>query len=125
MFNWCETRLSHVPLAFQCNLCISEGVENRDGEDGSEISRGEERDWRLPGLLYADDLVLCGKLEEDMKVMVGCLVEVYKRKCPKVNADKSKMMVLNGEEGLECEVCINGMRLDHLLEFEYLGFVFG
>ena len=24
----------------------------------------EEREWRLPGLLYADDFVLCGELEE-------------------------------------------------------------
>ena len=26
---------------------------------------------RLPGLLYADDLVLCGELEEDLRLMVG------------------------------------------------------
>ena len=30
----------------------------------------EGREWILPGLLYADDLVLCGELEEDLKVMV-------------------------------------------------------
>ena len=37
-------------------------------EDGSK--------WRLPGLLYADDLVLCGESEENMRVMVGRFVEV-------------------------------------------------
>ena len=31
----------------------------------------EERKWRLLGFLYADDLVLCGKSEEDLEVMVG------------------------------------------------------
>ena len=31
----------------------------------------EGREWRLPGLLYADDLVLCGELEMDLRVMVG------------------------------------------------------
>ena len=31
----------------------------------------EVREWGLPDLLYADELVLCGKLEEDLKVMVG------------------------------------------------------
>ena len=36
----------------------------------------EGRESRLPGLLYADDLVFCGKFEEDLKVMVGCFVEV-------------------------------------------------
>ena len=30
----------------------------------------EGKEWRLHGLLYADDLVLCGELEEDLKVMV-------------------------------------------------------
>ena len=32
--------------------------------------------WRLPGSLYADDLVLCGELEEDQRVMLGWFAEV-------------------------------------------------
>ena len=32
-------------------------------------------------------------------------------------------MVLGGEEGLECEVCVNGIYLEHVLEFKYLGCV--
>ena len=68
------------------------------------MERREE--WKLPGLLYVDDLVLCTELEEDLRVMVGCFVEVCRRRVLKVNAGKSKVMVLGGEEGLECEVCI-------------------
>ena len=34
------------------------------------------------------------------------------------------MMVLVGEEGLECEVCVDGIRLEHISEFKYLGCVF-
>ena len=41
--------------------------ENGDRENGSKISVGGE--WKEPGLLYAEDLVLCGKLEHDLKVM--------------------------------------------------------
>ena len=41
----------------------------------------------------------------------------------KVKAGKNKVMVLTGGEGLECEVCLNGMRLEHVQEFKYLGFV--
>ena len=26
----------------------------------------EDREWRLPGLLYTDNLVLCGELKEDL-----------------------------------------------------------
>ena len=30
-------------------------------------------------------------------------------------------MVLNGEEGLECEVHVDGIHLEHVSEFKYLG----
>ena len=33
------------------------------------------------------------------------------------------MMVLNGEEGLECEAHVDGIRLEHVLEFKYSGSV--
>ena len=67
----------------------------------------EGREWRLPGLLYIDDLVLCGESEEDLRTMVGHFVEVCRRRGLKVNAGKSKDMVLGGKEGLECEICID------------------
>ena len=75
------------------------------------------REWRLPGLLYAYDLVLCGDSEEDLRVMVGRFAEVCRRRRLKVNAGKSKVMVLNGEEGLECEVLVDGIRLEHVSIF--------
>ena len=49
---------------------------------------------------------------------------VKKKKSLKVNAGKSKVMVLGGEKGLECEVCVNVVRLEHVSEFKYLGCVF-
>ena len=33
-------------------------------------------------------------------------------------------MVLNGEEGLECEVHVNGIYLEHVFEFKFLGCVY-
>ena len=41
----------------------------------------------------------------------------------KVSAGKSKVMVLEGEEGLECEVYVDRISLEHVSEFKYLGFV--
>ena len=41
-------------------------------EDGKE--------WRLLGLLYADDLVLCGESEEDLRAMVRRFAEVCRRR---------------------------------------------
>ena len=71
--------------------------------------------------MYADDLVLCGESEENLKAMVERFVEVCKRRELKVNSGKSKVRVMNGVEGLECEVHLDGIRLEHVLEFKYLG----
>ena len=79
------------------------------------------REWRLPDLLYTDNMVLCGELEEDLRVMVERFIKVCRRRGLKVNAGKSKEILLGGEEGLECEVCVDGKRLEHASEFKYLG----
>ena len=81
-------------------------------EDGKEC--------RLPGLLYANDLVQCDESEEDLRAIMGRFAEVCRRRGLKDNAGKSKVMVLNVEEGLECEVHVDGIRLDHVSKFKYL-----
>ena len=48
----------------------------------------DEKEWRIPGLLYADDLVLCSESEEDLREMVKQFVEVC-WKGLKVNVVKS------------------------------------
>ena len=55
-------------------------------------------EWRLSGFLYADDLVLCGESEENLRAIVGCFIWVCRRRGLKVNAGKSKIMLLGGEE---------------------------
>ena len=52
-------------------------------------------------------------------MIVGQFTEVYRRGL-KVNAGKIKVMVLNGEEGLECEVHVDEIRLEQVSEFKYL-----
>ena len=49
------------------------------------------REWRLSGLLYANDLVLCGEAEEGLRVIVGPFTGVCRRRELKVNAAKSKV----------------------------------
>ena len=46
-----------------------------------------------------------------------------RRRRIKFNAGKIGEMVLNGEEGLECEVHVDGIRLGHVSEFKYMGCV--
>ena len=55
--------------------------------------------------------------------MLGRFVEMCRRRGLKVNAGKSKVMVMNGEEGLECEVHEDGICLEHVSKFKYLGCV--
>ena len=70
----------------------------------------DRREWRLPRLFDADDMVLFGESEEDLRVILGRFTEVCRRRGLQVNAGKIKVMVLNGEEGLECEVHVDGIR---------------
>ena len=56
-------------------------------------------------------------------MIVGWFTEMDREGGLKVNACKRKVMVVNGEEGLECEVHADGIRLEHVFEFQYLGLV--
>ena len=81
----------------------------------------EGRERKLPGLLYADNFVFCGDSEEDLRAILGRFVEVCRRRSQKVNAGKSKVMVMNGKEGLECEAYVSRISLNYGSEFKYLG----
>ena len=68
--------MSYVPLAVQCIYGWSnEGVEDGDGRRGVRFLE-DGREWRLLGLLYADDLVVCDESEEELRVMAGRFAEV-------------------------------------------------
>ena len=54
---------------------------------------------------------------------MGRFAEVCRRRGLKVSVGKSKVVVLNGDEGLECEVHVDRFRLDPVSEFKYLGCV--
>ena len=47
-------------------------------------------------------------------MMMRRFAEVCRKRGLKANAGKSKVMVLNGEEGLGCEVHVVWVRLDHV-----------
>ena len=55
-----------------------EGGKNGIGRRGVRFLKSG-RGRRLPGLLYADDLVLRRKSEEHLRAMVGHFVEVCRR----------------------------------------------
>ena len=78
------------------------------GEGVRVVENG--REWRLPCLLYADDLVLCGKSEESLRRLVYRFGKVCKRRSLIVNVDKSKVMVMS-EENTQCQIMFIGKQL--------------
>src|SRR5678815_1052757 len=80
------------------------------------------REWRVPHLLNADDLVLCGESEESLRGLVERFGRVCKRRGLKVNVEKSKVMVVS-EDSPQCEVMLDGEQLEQVSEFKYLGYV--
>src|SRR5678815_3213676 len=81
-----------------------------------------EREWRVPYLLYKDDLVLRGESEESLRGMVERFGRVCKRRGFKVNVDKNKVMVVS-EDSPRCEVILDGEQLEQVSEFKYLGYM--
>ena len=65
----------------------------------------------------------CGESKEDLRAMVRRFVEVCRKRRLKVNAGKSKVMVLNEEEALKCKVHVGGIHFEHISEFKYLWYV--
>ena len=60
-----------VLLAFQCIYMDGVVKEVKRGQEVGGVRFMEEgREWRLPGFLYADDLVLRGDLEKDLREMI-------------------------------------------------------
>lgn len=51
-----------------------------------------EREWSVPCLLYAVDLILCSESKENLRVLVERFFRVCKRRGMQVNVDKSKMI---------------------------------
>ena len=66
------------------------------GRDEVEVRVGKLKNGKVAGKNEIIDVsVLCGESEEDLRVMVGRFVEACRRRELKINAGKSKVMVLN------------------------------
>src|SRR5678816_309624 len=93
------------------------------GVAGNGVRMMENGDkWRVPYLLYADDLVLCGESEESLRELVERFGRVCKTRGLEVNVDKSKVMVVS-EDSPQCEVMLDDEQLEQVSEFKYLGYV--
>ena len=75
---------------------------------------------RLTDLLHADDLVLCTESEKRPEGDGERFFEVCKKRGLKANVDKSKVMMLGGEEGYEGDIRVDRALLERVSEFKYL-----
>ena len=69
------------------------------------------REFRVPCLLYADDLALCSESEPNLRRLVERFGRVCKIKGMKANVDKSKIMVVS-EENTQCQIMFDGEQLE-------------
>jgi len=80
-------------------------------------------EWRVSDLLYADDVVFMSETEAELRSMIECFNNVSNRRGLRVNASKSKVMVVGKGEGVVCQIDLNGQTLEQVNEFKYLGCV--
>ena len=99
---------------------MKEMLGGMDGEGVRMVVN--RREWSVPCLLYADDLVLCSESEEGLRKLVERFGRVCKRRGLTVNTDKSKVMVMS-DEHMQCQIMLDGEQLEQVSEFKYLGYM--
>ena len=103
---------------------------------GAKLLQGKE-EWWLVASLFADDTVLLAESKEELQKVVNEFCRVCERRKLKVNAGKSKVMVferkrsevvdfhrpyrVEEENVRECEIEMNGEKMEEVTEFKYLG----
>ena len=71
--------MNHIPWLFNVYMDVVMKEEKMGmGKRGARFQE-EGREWRLPGLLYVEDLVLCGESEGYLRALVRRSVEVCRR----------------------------------------------
>lgn len=92
---------------------IDQGVE-LVGENGGSLEVSQ--------LLFADDTALVADTEAKLQRLVDVFGVVCERRKLRVNVGKSKVMsCARGGSGLRMNVMLNGMQLEQVDKFEYLG----
>ena len=57
---------------------------------------------------------VCFVMATSLGGMVGCFIEMYMRRDLRINADRSKMMVLGREEEFKREIHVDEVRLEQV-----------
>ena len=108
------------PLLF--NIFISDLPDILNKEENDPAIIGSEE--KLSCLLWADDLVLISQSKEGLTKMLNELSSFSTKNGLKINADKTKCMVLNKTgRHIRCNIKCNEMMITSVREYKYLGFL--
>lgn len=92
------------------------GVKVKTGMEGE----GGERERRIGGLLYADDIILLANSTVGMKGLLETTLQVFKEYGMRLSETKSKVVELVGEVQEE-EWVVDGLKVMKSAEVQYLG----
>ena len=88
---------------------------------GLKLVDGNDNEWELNQLLFADDTVVVADFERKLCHLVTEFGRVCERRKLRVNVGKSK--VTRNEDGVRLNVMLNGGALEEVDQFKYLGSV--
>ena len=91
---------------------------------GLTLVDGNDSEWELNQLLFADDTVVVADSERKLYQLVTEFGRVCERRKLRVNVGKSKVMrCTRNEDGARLNVMLNGEALEEVDQFKYLGSV--
>ena len=91
---------------------------------GLKLVDGNENEWELNQLLFADDTVVVADSERKLCPLATEFGRVCERRKLRVNVGKSKVMrCTRSEDGSRLNVMLNGEALEEVHQFKYLGSV--
>ena len=91
---------------------------------GLKLVHGNDNEWELNQLLFADDTVVVADSERKLCQLVTEFGRVCERRKLRVNVGKSKVMrCTRNEDGAILNVMLNGEALEEVDQFKYLGSV--
>ena len=80
------------------------------------------RNLQIPSLLFADDLALISKHENDLQYSVHHLNTKGMKYDMEINEDKSKIMAFCGKYPIPSKICINNKLSERANAFNYFGY---
>ena len=116
-----------VMLPWLFNLYIDgvvREVNARVLDRGLKLADGNDNEWKLNQLLFADDTVVVADSERKLCKLVTEFGRVCERRKLQVNVGKSKVVrCTRNEDGARLNVMLNGEALEEVDQFKYLGSV--